>query len=324
MPKVSVIMAVYNAESFLPHSIQSILSQSIEGWELICVDDGSVDGSLDYLNSISKVDSRVKVITQKNSGPAQARSRGIEVAVGEYGVTLDADDFVAEDFLEVLYSTAVQGNESAVLCDLMTGVGDDQGSYVSFNQLNGLYVGNRMSGADAFERTLPWAVHGWCLWRMELLKVHAVGENPAINNYNSDEYISRVLFLHAGSIVISSAKYFYRNNPGSITSKVSLRMFGALETNSKLIELVDTHNLGSAVRDKARRFQFLTIFSLQRTLYKDKRVFSVSEKADAQVQIDNYLASVHIKRKWQRLIRIKLMRVVIKLELVVKRFLHGL
>lgn len=327
MPKISVIMAVYNAEEFLSHSIQSVLEQSFADWELICVDDGSVDGSLAYLNNIAKIDSRVKVLTQANAGPAQARARGIELATGEYGVTLDADDFLSLDFLDDLYRIASRNGEKAVLCNLMRGVGDNPEDYNSFNNRNGLHAGDRLSDVDAFSRTFPWSIHGWCLWRMDLLKTHAVGVNSEINNYNSDEYISRVLFLNAGSIVVGNGKYFYRDNPASITSKISLRLFGALETNSKLFELAKEHNLGLGVENKIRVFQFLTIFSLQRTLYKSSHCLSMSENAEAQMKIDKYLAALggladlQVKNKLRRLIRMKFMRGVLVLNAVVKRIL---
>ena len=82
MVQISVIMPIYNAEINLKDSIDSVLQQTFEDFELICIDDGSNDDSLNILNEISKRDSRVKVISQENRGAGVARNRGIEESLG--------------------------------------------------------------------------------------------------------------------------------------------------------------------------------------------------------------------------------------------------
>ena len=91
--KISAIIPVYNAEKYLEQCIESILTQSLKEFELICVNDGSSDGSLEILNNYAKKDRRVKVINQKNQGAAVARNIGIENSRGKYLSILDADDF---------------------------------------------------------------------------------------------------------------------------------------------------------------------------------------------------------------------------------------
>ena len=92
--KVSVIIPVYNVEKYLRECIDSILNQTLHELELICVDDGSTDGSLEILQAYEKKDNRVTVLTQHNQGAGAARNKGLQIAKGEYLSFLDADDFL--------------------------------------------------------------------------------------------------------------------------------------------------------------------------------------------------------------------------------------
>ena len=108
--KVSVIMPVYNGEDFLAESIDCILNQGLDDLELICVDDGSVDSSLDILNDYASRDSRVKVFHQENRGGGAARNVAMTHASGKYLYCMDADDLLKEDALEKLYELCEDKN----------------------------------------------------------------------------------------------------------------------------------------------------------------------------------------------------------------------
>jgi glycosyltransferase involved in cell wall biosynthesis len=91
-PIVSVVMPVYNSEAYLADSIGSILAQTFTDWELICVDDGSRDGSLEVLRRYECAEPRMRVITRPNTGVTRARNDGIGVARGRYIAAMDSDD----------------------------------------------------------------------------------------------------------------------------------------------------------------------------------------------------------------------------------------
>lgn len=103
---VSVILPVYNKIKYLPTTLPSLLSQTYRDFELIAVDDGSTDGSGDFLDRLAKTDSRVKVIHQPNAGVSAARNAALDRASGDYVVFADADDTVCPDWLEVLAKEA--------------------------------------------------------------------------------------------------------------------------------------------------------------------------------------------------------------------------
>lgn len=116
VPKVSVIMPVYNAEQYLERSITSLLNQTCRDIEIICIDDQSSDNSLEILKEFKKQDKRIKVVQrEKNGGAAAARNSGLKVAMGEYIGFVDSDDYVDEDFFEKLYDKANQTNADIVV-----------------------------------------------------------------------------------------------------------------------------------------------------------------------------------------------------------------
>lgn len=104
--KVSVIVPVYNAENFLEECMDSIVNQTLKEMEIICIDDGSSDDSLNILKNYSKMDSRVIILNQKNRGPGAARNKALNVARGEYVAFVDADDWIEEDALRYLYENS--------------------------------------------------------------------------------------------------------------------------------------------------------------------------------------------------------------------------
>ena len=113
--KVSVIVPVYNAEEHLSQCLDTIVNQTLKEIEIICVDDGSTDHSLEILNQYAQKDIRIKVIRQKNQYAGVARNNGLKVAQGEYVIFLDSDDFFKEDLLEKTYNQGKKVGADVVL-----------------------------------------------------------------------------------------------------------------------------------------------------------------------------------------------------------------
>ena len=101
-------MPIYNAYSYLRPALDSVLDQTLREIELICVDDGSTDRSIDILKEYQERDPRVRIITENNAGPSWARNKGLSRARGEYVIFLDADDFFEPTLLASLYELAVR------------------------------------------------------------------------------------------------------------------------------------------------------------------------------------------------------------------------
>ena len=115
MTKVSVIVPVFNAAPYLRRCLDSLLAQTLEEIEIICVDDGSDDGSGDILDGCAARDARLRVAHRPHAGAGEARNAGLSLATGAYLFFCDADDFAAPEMLERLYARAAAQNADVVL-----------------------------------------------------------------------------------------------------------------------------------------------------------------------------------------------------------------
>lgn len=114
--KVSIITPCYNGEKYISETIDSVLSQTYSDWEMIVVDDGSKDKSVEIVEKYIKKDSRIKLVKQENAGSAAARNNGIRHAKGQYIALLDADDIWMPTFLEKQIQFLVNKDAVCVYC----------------------------------------------------------------------------------------------------------------------------------------------------------------------------------------------------------------
>lgn len=116
-PLVSVVVPVFQAESYLPRCLDSILTQTFTDFEVILVDDGSKDNSGEICNLYAGKDTRFHVIHKKNEGVSIARQTGLDFATGKYVIHADPDDWVEQDWLAVLYEKIEAEQADIVICD---------------------------------------------------------------------------------------------------------------------------------------------------------------------------------------------------------------
>ncbi len=116
MTQVSVIIPVYNIERHLRQCLDSVTGQTLTELEIICVDDGSTDGSPEILVDYAQRDGRFQIITQPNTGPGVARNTGMDRATGEYLIFLDSDDWFEPDFLERMVAKAKETGADVTIC----------------------------------------------------------------------------------------------------------------------------------------------------------------------------------------------------------------
>ena len=103
MAKVSVIVPVYNTENYIDICLDSLINQTFRDFEVICINDGSTDSSLQVLEQYSKYDKRIKVFSTENKGLSEARNYGVSLSKGKYVTFLDSDDYISPVMLEIFY-----------------------------------------------------------------------------------------------------------------------------------------------------------------------------------------------------------------------------
>ena len=116
MAEISIIIPVYNSEKYLSKCLETLANQTFRDIEIICINDGSKDKSLEILNQFAERDSRFKVFTQKNSGPAAARNQGLQNATGKYLMFCDSDDWYEPNMCEIMYKTITEQNVDVAVC----------------------------------------------------------------------------------------------------------------------------------------------------------------------------------------------------------------
>lgn len=115
-PIVSVLIPVYNVEEYLEKCIKSVMAQTLNNIEIICVNDGSTDGSLKILEKYKALDKRIKVVNKENGGLPSARNAGLEIARGKYIGFVDSDDYIEPQMYEVLVENARKNHSDVVIC----------------------------------------------------------------------------------------------------------------------------------------------------------------------------------------------------------------
>lgn len=120
MKKVSIIIPIYNSSASINRCLSSVLKQTYDNVEVLCVDDGSLDDTLDILEEMSKTDERICVVHKENGGVSSARNMGLDKATGEYIVFIDSDDWIRGDSIELLVKNIEQNDADLVICGMRT------------------------------------------------------------------------------------------------------------------------------------------------------------------------------------------------------------
>lgn len=116
LPKISIIVPVYNVEKYLQRCLDSIIAQTFTDWECICIDDGSPDNSGKILDEYAAKDNRFVIIHKENGGVSSARNAGLDIARGRYIGFVDSDDWIECNMYECLYNDILETGADVVIC----------------------------------------------------------------------------------------------------------------------------------------------------------------------------------------------------------------
>jgi glycosyltransferase involved in cell wall biosynthesis len=308
-PKISVIVAVYNAEAYLDKCIHSILSQTFTDFEVLLIDDGSTDSSCAMCDNYAKQDSRIRVIHQSNGGVARARQTGIENARGEYSIHADPDDLMLPTQLEVLHRKAIESHADMVICDFY--------KQRARGTKRSKQKPTTLSAASIIDELLSGKLHG-PLWnkliRTSLYSKYNISFVPGLN-YCEDLLVCVKLLLHHIKVAyVNEALYHYNMivNDNSITrnysrEKLELR----LTFLHHLFEAIPAGkherskgNIATAVAYQCLQWGVLTdeeyaeIFGEYKKYFK-KSHFNIKRKTALQLSANGHqtLARLFIKKK---------------------------
>ncbi len=228
---ISVIIPIYNAEKYLKKCLDSIIESSYQDIEIICVNDGSIDSSINILMEYKSKDSRIRVINQENAGVSSARNAGLKEAIGEYIVFCDADDWVSPEMFGHLLNTRLDSD--MVVCNVYN-VKD--GAYtIQKHAYGSATINNRedvrnkiiqslLTPNDAFATLLQGVWNK--LYRSSIIKKQNLHFEESIS-YAEDWLFNIAYFRNADTVCfIEEALYYHRIGLNmSLSSTVSYKEF---------------------------------------------------------------------------------------------------
>ena len=226
MKDISVIVPVYNVEKYLSECIESILRQTYANYELLLINDGSTDNSLEICRYFEKKDKRVKVISKENGGLSDARNVGLDYASCEYVIFIDSDDYIADELFEVLYNEIKRVDGDVSICGYIRI--DDEKKVITcdYPKYNSIY--NNNNGMLELLKQGEIKTQAWAkLYRKRLFD----NLRFDVGKYHEDVFIMHKIFGRVNrSITINRALYWKM-----IRSKTLNMYFKAFEYNTCII-----------------------------------------------------------------------------------------
>lgn len=263
MAKVSIIVPVYNVEKYLRKCLDSLINQTLKEIEIICINDGSTDKSLEILEEYKNRDSRIILLNQENSGQSVARNRGIEIAKGEYIGFVDPDDWVDLDYYEKLYNAASTNNTDIAVGGIIRVTGIKKKKFLNFEKETLTDNANlKFELCDVPEKSYVWNK----IYKTEKLKEIGLEFEKGIF-YEDCIFTPQALF-YLGEIVTVPNIYYYYLRRGNSTVKQRSEKANAdnVYAHKKANDFIKEHNIDiSSHEPKTYRFKIfgVTIFKIR-------------------------------------------------------------
>lgn len=281
MPKISVIIPIYNIEKYVDRCLESISNQDFLDFEAICVNDGSTDNSKDIINKYVQNDSRFVLLNKENGGLSDARNYGVQFAKGDYIFFLDGDDYIESNCLNELYKYVELYKHDLVMCGYNEVNYDGSINRIVTNKASTLY-------ADIVKENNIINKYPHCAWnKLYSIKFFKeLGIKYPKGLYYEDVGTTPLIYLEAKNIAYINKPLinYVVNRPGNITTSV----------NKKIVDILDNLRIVNDYYINKQRFdEFknqLCYFNLDMIFDNLYKVKSIEDKQIANDFIDNSYA----------------------------------
>lgn len=237
MSRISVVLPVFNGERYIKKAIDSVLNQSLDDFELIIVNDGSTDNTLEIINGFN--DKRIILINQENRGPGAARNRALEIAKGEYVMFLDCDDWFFEDAFETAYSEASQKDTDITIFQIIKFDSGNfsENNWFNLNNFNETFENRVFNPHECRDFLFDISVSA-CqkIFKREFL--NKINARFPEGIYFEDMPFFFYTFLNAERIsIIKKHLYVRQKHPGSITESVDSKFLDTVPAGQILMDI---------------------------------------------------------------------------------------
>ena len=289
MPKISIIIPVYNAENYLEECLLTISQQTFNDFEILAINDGSTDRSLEILKKYQAKEPRLQVISQENKGVSAARNLGLENAQGEYITFVDADDWLHPESLEQYIEIAEKENSDIVISQFLTEKSNEKQAPSSIKSFDRKEIEQKI-----FPKLIETDVYNSVcnkLYRAELIK-KTNAKFPLGVRIAEDAQFNHQVFSLAQKIAETPFKtYFYREVQGSATRNVVRNDYW--QSNLAIYQYDYQKYFGNALSEntinelKTKRF-FRSIMALIYIYFNPKNQLSLFQRFSKIREIVNH------------------------------------
>ena len=288
MVKVSIITPVYNVEKCIERSIKSVISQTNKDFELLLIDDGSKDRSIEIARSLLENSNiNYKIITQENSGVSAARNTGIKEASGEYITFLDSDDYIDSRFIELMYEKVSTFKYDLVFCDYAQVDSKDKVLVQSTTR----FLEQDISGREGALKQLNCDITigmGSALYKTSIIKENNLFFDSN-RKYAEDNVFTVKALLKMNKIIsVHKVLMYYVRWDSSVTNSVSLRHLDCYYSYVDLLEYLDLQDDLNNIK------KFLIEYKIP---YAIAHIFSVfSQDVNFHEELFNFLSKDEVKK----------------------------
>lgn len=287
--KVSVLVAVYNAEKYLHKCLDSLMNQTHRDLQIICIDDASTDASWKVLEEYAAKDERIVLLQQpENQGQAKARNRGLHMADGDYVTMLDSDDWFSSDAIEKACQVVAKGVD-CVLFDVRYH-DETTGEEWGYDYRT---AASEWAGEEAFRLSLDWSIHGLYMVRRD---IHVRYPYDTTCRLYSDDNTTRQHFLHSRQVARCEGVYYYRQHAASMTHAVTPLRFLYLDANYSMKQTLLAEGVADELVDQYELHRWQNVVGLHVFYWANRKFFSLEDQRDICQKLRFYHATIETKR----------------------------
>lgn len=320
MINVSIITPVYNVEACITKNINSIINQTCKDFELILIDDGSKDKSMDIAKGLlENSDVNYRIITQKNSGVSVARNRGIEEAKGKYITFLDSDDYFHEKFIELMLNKAKETDADVIFCGYSEV--NSKGDILVENRTNYLdnYIDGRHAALEQLKDNITIGMRS-AIYKSSLIKENDL-KFDTNRKYGEDMILIVKALMHSKKVIsVNKVLAYYVIWENSITQNVSLKHLDCYNSYVDLLKYIDKNGNYKEIEKFLIEFKIpysishiFSVFSRDKSFYDE--LFRFLNKSDVKKSLENYKIQRMDKNNIRYFIQCKCIRYCPKLML---------
>ncbi|QXP59908.1 glycosyltransferase family 2 protein [Olleya sp. HaHaR_3_96] len=236
-PFFSVVITLYNKEKYIKSTLESVLNQTFTDFEIIIINDGSIDNSLDVITLFK--DEKIKIFTSKNKGASQSRNKGIELANSNYIALLDGDDLWDENYLNEMHKAISTNKHLSVFCCALAQKYNNKCIPVNYNFI----PKQKYETHNYFKSSFKFSIlsSSSIIFKKEIIEVSGDFDNTIVSGEDIDMWVR--IGLNYDILFINKILAFYRHIPGSLSNSIfeaskkpTFERYKCLEKNNKYLK----------------------------------------------------------------------------------------